>query len=222
MPSSTSTRDQHRSTSTTPPRRDPPGPSERTTDAATPTPDFRALSWRLGNALVTMSARLGVGPIALLTTTGRRTGRPHTVPVVPIDHDGHRWLVAPYGPVGWVHNVRAHPRVTVRHGRRRDRWRAREVGPQQAAAVLRRYLAVASGARRHLDVDLDAPTAAFEAAARDHPVFQLRAADHGGATAAPRAGRRRTPRRTWPVEPPVTRLTRARLAASPAGAGWLS
>ena len=41
----------------------------------------------------------------LLTTRGRKTGRPRTNPVVPVEHDRRRWLVAPYGPVSWVHNA---------------------------------------------------------------------------------------------------------------------
>jgi len=54
----------------------------------------------------------------LLTTQGRTTGRPRSNPVVPVEHGGRRWLVAPYGLVSWVHNARAAGRVSLT--RRRD------------------------------------------------------------------------------------------------------
>ena len=49
--------------------------------------------------------RLGLGPKSnyLLTTRGRKSGRRHTTPVSLVIDNGQRWLVAPYGAVGWVH-----------------------------------------------------------------------------------------------------------------------
>ncbi len=43
----------------------------------------------------------------LLRVRGRKTGLPRTTPVSLIEHEGRRWLVAPYGEVGWVRNARA-------------------------------------------------------------------------------------------------------------------
>jgi hypothetical protein len=42
----------------------------------------------------------------LLTVPGRKSGRPYETPVILVE-DGERWLVAPYGEVGWVRNARA-------------------------------------------------------------------------------------------------------------------
>jgi deazaflavin-dependent oxidoreductase (nitroreductase family) len=137
---------------------------------------FRGWRWRAGNALATGLARAGIGPMALLTTTGRVTGRPHTVPVVPIDHAGSRWLVAPYGPVGWVHNVRAARAVTLRYGRQRQTYTARDATPAEAAPVLKRYVSIATRARHRFAATVDDPVEAFIAEARDHPVFELHAA----------------------------------------------
>jgi deazaflavin-dependent oxidoreductase (nitroreductase family) len=137
---------------------------------------FDSWTWRCGTALANLMARLGVGPMARLTTTGRITSRAHTVPVVPIDHAGSRWLVAPYGPVAWVHNARADPTVTLRHGRSTARYTAREVGPDDAGPVLQRYVQVAARARSSFTAGVDAPAAAFTAEADRHPVFELRAA----------------------------------------------
>lgn len=140
---------------------------------------FRGWRWRAGNALVTVLARAGIGPIALLTTTGRVTGRPHTVPVVPVDHAGARWLVAPYGPVGWVRNVRATGVVTLRHGRRRWVYAVREATPVEAGPVLKRYATIATRARQSFTATIDEPAEAFAAEAADHPVFELQPSPRG-------------------------------------------
>jgi len=101
-------------------------------------------------------------------------GKPHTVPVVPIDHAGSRWLVAPYGPVAWVHNVRANGRATLRYGRRADSYVVREATPTEAAPVLKRYVTIATKARQRFATPVDAPAEAFEAEVATHPVFELR------------------------------------------------
>jgi hypothetical protein len=44
---------------------------------------------------VTVLARIGIGPIQLLTTRGRKSGRTQPNPVVPIEVGGKTWLVAP-------------------------------------------------------------------------------------------------------------------------------
>jgi deazaflavin-dependent oxidoreductase (nitroreductase family) len=65
-------------------------------------------------------ATAGSDGLALLTTTGARTGRSHTVPVGYVP-DGDRLLLvasaggAPRHP-GWFHNVVANPRVTIETG----------------------------------------------------------------------------------------------------------
>ncbi len=50
------------------------------------------------NTIMSALAQAGLVPRSyLLTTQGRQTGRPRANPVVPVEHDGRRWLVAPYG-----------------------------------------------------------------------------------------------------------------------------
>ena len=54
-------------------------------------------------------ARRGMAPggVLSLTVVGRTSGAERTVPVTPVVVDGREYLVAPYGHVGWVHNLRA-------------------------------------------------------------------------------------------------------------------
>src|SRR5262245_14501595 len=63
---------------------------------------------RAANRLVRTLLGLGLGPrrTYLLTVPGRRTGHPRSTPVPLVERGGERWLVAPYGAVGWVRNAR--------------------------------------------------------------------------------------------------------------------
>jgi len=109
----------------------------------------------------------------LLTTRGRKTGRPRTNPVVPVEHGGRRWLVAPYGPVSWVHNARAAGRVSLTRRRDTRDYTIREVSPEEAGPVLQRYLRLAPSARPYFQASKDSPVKDFVTEADRHPVFEL-------------------------------------------------
>lgn len=141
---------------------------------ARPARAFR-MSWRdrVGDAIFSMLARTGVGPAHLLTTRGRKTGRPRTNPVVLVQQDRQRWLVAPYGPVSWVLNARAAGRVTIRRGRDSREYAIRELPPTEAAPILKRYVRFASATRPYFQAGKDSPLEDFVAEAHRHPVFEL-------------------------------------------------
>jgi deazaflavin-dependent oxidoreductase (nitroreductase family) len=44
--------------------------------------------------------------IVRLTVPGRVTGKPQTVPIVILEHNGHRYLVSYRGESEWVRNIR--------------------------------------------------------------------------------------------------------------------
>ncbi len=75
--------------------------------------DFRANHGKLGG-------HFAGAPVMLLTTTGARSGQPHTTPVT-YTRDGSRFVIiaasggAPADP-DWFRNLVAHPRVTVETG----------------------------------------------------------------------------------------------------------
>ena len=75
--------------------------------------EFRANGGKVGG-------QFAGAPMLLLTTTGAKTGRRHTTPVM-YNTDGDRLLVfaskggAPTNPA-WYHNLVAHPTVTVEVG----------------------------------------------------------------------------------------------------------
>jgi deazaflavin-dependent oxidoreductase (nitroreductase family) len=132
-------------------------------------------STRLLNRMMTGLLRLGIGPKRnhLLTTRGRKTGRLHTTPVSLVMDAGQRWLVAPYGAVGWVRNIRANGEATLRRGRRTERIRLDELEAHIAAPVLKRYLQQERIVRPYFDVQPDADLRAFAAEANRHPVFSI-------------------------------------------------
>jgi deazaflavin-dependent oxidoreductase (nitroreductase family) len=85
----------------------------------------RALQVHVLNPPVRALAARGLAPsVALLETTGRRSGEPRRTPVTNGLQRGTDtfWLVAEHGrKAGYVRNIEADPRVRVRVGRR---WRS--------------------------------------------------------------------------------------------------
>jgi deazaflavin-dependent oxidoreductase (nitroreductase family) len=129
---------------------------------------------RIGDAITGVFVRLGLVPHSyMLTTTGRRTGRPRTVPVTAVEQGDQRWLVAPYGQVGWVHNARAAGHVTLSRRGRATSFAIREVAPEDAAPILKAYVAIARPTRPYFQARHDAPVSEFAAEADHHPVFEL-------------------------------------------------
>ena len=80
------------------------------------------------NKVFMVMLRLGM-PISrvekpvVLTVPGRKTGKPRSTPVTPMEVDGERYVVNGYPGADWVDNVRAAGEVTLARGRRTERVR---------------------------------------------------------------------------------------------------
>ncbi len=109
----------------------------------------------------------------VLTVRGRKTGKAYSAPVLLVEENGQRWLVAPYGEVSWVRNARAAGEVTLSRGSRSETLKIREADPQESAPILKKYITREGIVRPYFDVQPDAPLEAFVAEAPCHPVFQL-------------------------------------------------
>jgi hypothetical protein len=73
----------------------------------------------------------------------------------------------------WIRNVgAAGGRAVIHHGRRQA-VHLEQVPVEARAAVLKRYLALAPGARAPVPLDQDAPLSEFERVAARHPVFRI-------------------------------------------------
>jgi deazaflavin-dependent oxidoreductase (nitroreductase family) len=109
-----------------------------------------------------------------LEVVGRTSGRPITFPVVVADHEGARYVVSMLGAeANWVRNVRAAGGRAVLLRRGRHPIQLDEVEPGARAPILRRYLALAPGARPHVPVDRAAPLEDFARIADRYPVFRI-------------------------------------------------
>jgi deazaflavin-dependent oxidoreductase (nitroreductase family) len=133
---------------------------------------------RVANALLIMLLRAGlpVPKATLLTVRGRKSGNPHMVPVQLIDLNGQRWLVAPYGVVDWVRNIRASHQAVLTRSRRSESITVIEVSQEEAAPVLKRYLEIVPLVRPYFIVTTKSSLADIAREAPLHPVFRIQPA----------------------------------------------
>jgi len=116
-----------------------------------------------------IAMRFGISGSERLTVTGRRTGRAYSVPVLPVEHGGARYLVSPRGETDWVRNVRASGTARLgRHGRQRT-VRVTEIPVPEREPILTAYRAHAGRAVAGLFRRLPEPA--------DHPTFRVEPAD---------------------------------------------
>ena len=111
--------------------------------------------------------------IIMLSVRGRKTGRMHSTPVSPLEWDGQRWLVAPFGEVQWVHNARIAHEVTLSRGGKSETVQIAEANPVEAAPVLKQYITRGWISRPYFDVTPESPLEAFIDEAPRHPVFRI-------------------------------------------------
>jgi deazaflavin-dependent oxidoreductase (nitroreductase family) len=101
---------------------------------------------RINNAMISSLLRLGINvwSFSLLTVRGRKSGKPIVTPVAIFVQEGKRYLVATYGTVNWVRDLRvAGGEATLTRRRRNEKIHAIELEPEAAAPIFRE--AVRSG-----------------------------------------------------------------------------
>ncbi|MGZ4317623.1 MAG: nitroreductase family deazaflavin-dependent oxidoreductase [Gaiellaceae bacterium] len=139
---------------------------------------------RLVNVLFRTLTQLGLGASYryILTVPGRKSGRLYSTPVDVIEVDGKRWLVSGYGPASWVANARTAGAVTLRRGRRSDRFDVEEVEPAAAVPVLREYMGKIRVTRAYFDANIHSTDEEIAAELARHTVFRLVPGDVAGQT----------------------------------------
>jgi deazaflavin-dependent oxidoreductase (nitroreductase family) len=119
-----------------------------------------------------------MGPNALITVHGRRSGLPRSTPITIVESSGRRWVLAPFGDVNWVRNLRAEGSAAITVRRHTEEVTAVELTPDEAVAffrttlapLARRYGRLAMWIMRNVDkIDIDDPLEA----AQGCPVFEL-------------------------------------------------
>jgi deazaflavin-dependent oxidoreductase (nitroreductase family) len=98
---------------------------------------------RFFNPVAQRVLRVGplLGPNALITVRGRKSGEPRTTPVALVDIGGRRWVIGTFGEVNWVRNLRAAGEATVTVGRKAQPMRATELSLEERIAFFRDVIA---------------------------------------------------------------------------------
>lgn len=86
-----------------------------------------------------LMVKFNPGPISTLTVAGRRTKLPRKVPVTPLELDGTRYLVSPYGESEWVRNLRASGRAELSRKGRVETFQASEVPVDEREPIIAAY-----------------------------------------------------------------------------------
>lgn len=131
---------------------------------------------RLFGTVLVALLRLGIGlpHMRILEVRGRTTGRHYSVPVDLLLVDGKAYLVAPRGYTQWVRNVEAGGEVTLRRGRRADRYAVRALSEVEKPAVLKSYLdRFRREVQRYFPVRAGAPATEFVPLAGRYPAYEL-------------------------------------------------
>ena len=81
-----------------------------------------------------------LGPNALITVRGRKSGLDRTTPVALVEIGGRRWVIGTFGDVNWVRNLRAAGRATLSVGRRQEEVVATELDVEEGTAFFRDVL----------------------------------------------------------------------------------
>jgi deazaflavin-dependent oxidoreductase (nitroreductase family) len=124
-----------------------------------------------------------LGPNALITVRGRKSGLDRTTPVALVEIGGRRWVIGTFGEVNWVRNLRDAGKATLSVGRRRDEVLATELDEAAAAAFFRDVIGPYT---RHMPLGIGSVLVSLlgageilqdpAAASRHRPVFELRPA----------------------------------------------
>ena len=93
-------------------------------------------------------------PVLLLTSTGAKSGKPRTVPLLYLEvDDGLAIIGTRFGSTshpGWYHNLRARPEATVEIKGKRRAYTAREAEGDEKSAIWARAVRMYSGYERYV------------------------------------------------------------------------
>jgi deazaflavin-dependent oxidoreductase (nitroreductase family) len=135
-------------------------------------------SMRIGSTMLTALLRAGLplGSLTLLSVRGRKSGKISTIPVALVEQDGTSFLVAAFGEVSWVRNLRVTGQAQLTRRRRTEAIGVVELEAREAAPILKQFL---TSYQRvpfippYFDVTPRSPLVDFEREATQHPVFRI-------------------------------------------------
>jgi deazaflavin-dependent oxidoreductase (nitroreductase family) len=117
------------------------------------------------NVFNPLAMRFGIGGAVTLVVPRRRSGEPQRIPVMPVEHDGGRYIVSVRGESDWVKNMRAAGGGELHTARGAEPFRATEIPVEQREPIIAVY-------RPQAGKGVAAYWKKLPAAA-DHPVFRI-------------------------------------------------
>src|SRR4051794_40976159 len=112
-----------------------------------------------------IAMRLGMSGSQTLVVPRRRTGEAQRIPVIPVDHEGSRYIVSTRGESDWVRNLRAAGGGEIESKGGLEAFRAAEIPLEQRDAILAAYRDKAGKTVETYFKQLPDPS--------DHPVFRV-------------------------------------------------
>lgn len=96
-----------------------------------------------------IGGRMGKAPVCLLTTTGRKSGQPRTVPLLYLENGNDIVVVASKGGMSthpaWYLNLVDNPQVTIQIGKTITKMVARTATPEEKPALWERLATMYKG-----------------------------------------------------------------------------
>ncbi len=113
-----------------------------------------------------LAMRFGIGGSTAFTVAGRKSGKALSIPVIPVETGGGRYLVSTRGEAEWVRNLRAAAgKCELTRKGKTEKLQATEVPTGERGPILEAYRKVAGSVVKSYFAKL--PDAA------DHPTFKI-------------------------------------------------
>ena len=117
---------------------------------------------------------IGLAHMRVLEVRGRKSGKLFSLPVDLLAREGRLYLVAPRGYTQWVRNAEASGEVTLRRGRRRERFGLRALPAAEKPPILKAYLdGFSREVQRFFPLPAGSPVEGFVPLAGRYPAFEL-------------------------------------------------
>ena len=112
-----------------------------------------------------LAMKLGFWNVETLTVPRRKSGEPQSVPVIPVDYGGARYIVSTRGESDWVKNLRAAGGGELKRKGQAEKVQVVELPVEERPPVIDAYRAKAGKEVDRYFEKLPDPA--------DHPVFRL-------------------------------------------------
>jgi deazaflavin-dependent oxidoreductase (nitroreductase family) len=103
-------------------------------------PQIDKFALRVSRGQVTLTGAAGGIPVLTITTTGARSGRPRTTPLMGVPFGGDIAVIGAHfgqpGTPAWYGNLLAQPRAQVTYRNRTVSATARQAGPDERRAIV--------------------------------------------------------------------------------------